>query len=897
MEYLSGQGKIAMTGRSERKRIEELFEAAISRPAADRERFIAEAAGDETALAREVLELVAADLEAGEYVGGIRAESEPVAGERTGAYRLVRLLGVGGMGTVWLAERDDEAYAAEVAIKFIKRGMDSNEVLLRFKQERQLLANLEHPQIARILDGGLTAGGQPYMVMEYVDGQPIDTYCIERSLTVRARLDLFLAVCGAVQHAHNNLVVHRDLKPGNILVTAAGVPKLLDFGIAKVLDPAAGQPDLTMAAARLLSPRYASPEQLRGDNITTGSDVYSLGLVLFELLTEESPYPVTDSSLYTIQKHVLEHEPTRPSLVVMTNRLARGESSAEARALRRRLNGDLDTIVLKALRKEPERRYGSVDQLAADIRRHLDGLPVLARGASVRYRTTRFLQRHTVAVMAAVVVAAALVAATVISSSLYLRANVATRQAAAERHVAQQVSGFLEEMLGSIDPEVARGRDTELLSEILDQASVRIDDELGDAPQVAAALHHTLGTTKLILAETAAAESHLRRAVALRRDQFSDENTESALALVLSLRDLGHAVHESGHYTDAEIILREALEIGEAHLGVDALDLALIRYRLGLSLEASGGYSEAESLLRRAMAVLRRQGQPAVRIMALDGLGSFIMYNNQAYTEAESLFTEALRLSRREPTAGVLAEADCLQSLATAKRYQGQNQAAETHYRRALAAGEAILPARHPILANWKSQLATLLENQKRYDEAESLYREALAIQRDVLGENHRNVGTTANNLAGALRKAGRYAEAEPFFKEAVRIYRSALGDEHAWVAIVLANLAYNQILNHDHTAAAATAQECLQVSAQHWPPEHWRIAAVETIEGACLGARGDFTGGEAILVSSLAKLENGEGTPEARTRFAREQLADLYRRWGKLERAALLEDPQKKNR
>ncbi len=874
------------------QQVEDLFAAAIALPIAKRERFVMDAAGADTALAREVLELVTADSEAGDL--GLEATPRPdaSAGDRVGSYRLVRLLGVGGMGTVWLAERDDDVYDAQVAIKLIKRGMESAETLRRFKQERELLASLEHPNIARILDGGVTADGRPYMVMEYVAGQTIDVFCRDRSLGVRARLELFFAVCQAVQHAHNNLVVHRDLKPSNILVNEAGEPKLLDFGIAKLLDPGQG-PDETIAVHRVLSPRYASPEQVRGDIITTASDVYSLGLVLYEILTGESPYPTGEDSVQAVQRHVLEHEPLRPSVAVVTRNTRRKLPKNQVRTLQRRLSGDVDTIILKALQKGPERRYSSVDGLAADIRRHLDGLPVLARADSLGYRTIRFIQRNALAVGAAMVIGVVLAAATVTSSSLFFRARQAQQDAAAERVVAERVSGFLQDMLSSIDPQIARGRDTELLSELLDQASGRIDDELGETPRVAAALYHTLGMTKLTLAENESGEKFLRQAVDLQRvrlEQAGPGNAGNHADLIISLRDLGYAIHKSGRYAEAEAVLREALQLAESHLDVNESDLAMTRFHLGTTLEASGSYDEAENQLRQAVATLRQNGSASQRIETLNGLGSYVMYNQQEYAEAESLFVEALTLARTEPAAGALAEAGCLQSLATVKRHQGQNVKAEAHYRQALDSAVAMLPVQHPVLANWKSQLATLLENEKRYDEAELLYREALSAQREVLGDDHRNVGTTANNLAGALRKAGRYVDAAPHYAEAVRIYRAALGEDHAWVAIVLANQAYNQFLANDFAQAEQTAQQCLQVSAGHWPPEHWRIAMVETMVGGCLTARGDFRAAESLLTDSLSKLENGEGSPPPRIRMAREQLAELYRRWDKPEQAAAYE-------
>jgi non-specific serine/threonine protein kinase/serine/threonine-protein kinase len=342
---------------------------------------------------------------------------------RVGPYRLVRELGHGGMGTVYLAVRDDDAFHKRVALKILKRGMDTDAIVRRFRTERQILAGLDHPNIARLLDGGSTADGLPYLVMEYVDGAPLVEYAEARQLDTAARLDIFLAVCAAVQYAHQNLVIHRDLKPANVLVTGDGVPKLLDFGIAKLLNPEMAGHTLapTAPGLHLMTPEYASPEQVRGDAVTTTSDVYSLGVLLYELLTGRRPYRLTSRALPEIARVVCEEEPLRPSVAVTRpvepaagaapdRPPSRATTTLDPQRLRRQLEGDLDTIVLKALSKEPVRRYASVDQFAEDVRRHLAGLPVLARHDTLGYRASKFVRRHRGAVAAGAAVFVALVA-------------------------------------------------------------------------------------------------------------------------------------------------------------------------------------------------------------------------------------------------------------------------------------------------------------------------------------------------------------------------------------------------------------------------------------------------------------------------------------------------------
>jgi serine/threonine protein kinase/tetratricopeptide (TPR) repeat protein len=398
-------------------RVKEIFQAAQERQPAEREAWLEAACAGDEVLRREVESLLAAHEEAGSFIEKPAVAPEtPVAGEElegrnVGPYRLVRKLGQGGMGAVFLAVRDD-AFRKQVALKLIKRGMDTDDILRRFRNERQIVANLDHPNIARLLDGGTTEDGLPYFVMEHVEGQPIDRYCDQRRLTLTQRLEIFRRVCAAVHFAHQNLVVHRDLKPGNILVTSEGVPKLLDFGIAKILDPGSAQTVVNTATElHPMTPEYASPEQVRGEPITTASDVYSLGVLLYELLTGRRPYRLKAGNVHEIARAICEDEPEKPSTaVVRSERGALPAVDGDPARLGRRLAGDLDNIVLMAMRKDPRRRYASAEQLSEDIRRHLSGLPVIARPDTWSYRTGKFVRRNRAAVVAGLLVAASLLA-------------------------------------------------------------------------------------------------------------------------------------------------------------------------------------------------------------------------------------------------------------------------------------------------------------------------------------------------------------------------------------------------------------------------------------------------------------------------------------------------------
>ena len=435
--------------------LKELFSAALERDPGQRSAFLLEACGRDDALRAEVESLLSSYGHADSFIERPAGEAtldtpgETPVGQRIGSYQVIREIGTGGMAVVYLAVRADDQYRKRVAIKLVKKGLDLEEIPRRFRNERQTLAALDHPNIVKLLDGGSTQEGLPYLVMDYVEGMPITEYGDSRRLSINERLELFRTVCGAVHYAHQNLVIHRDLKPGNILVTAGGVPKLLDFGIAKLLNPEVSAQTVlvTQADQRLMTPEYASPEQVRSQPITTATDVYSLGVLLYELLTGHRPYRLKDQSLREIEWAICEVEPEKPSSVVTHgSHIPSAEGSADSRLkpalvsqiregrpekLRRRLLGDLDNVVLMALRKEPQRRYASVEQLSQDIRRHLEGLPVAARPATLRYRASKFVRRHPAGVAAAAAVLLILLAGMVITTR---EARIArTEKARAER--------------------------------------------------------------------------------------------------------------------------------------------------------------------------------------------------------------------------------------------------------------------------------------------------------------------------------------------------------------------------------------------------------------------------------------------------------------------------------
>ncbi|MEP6570540.1 MAG: protein kinase [Acidobacteriota bacterium] len=636
------------------QQLKPLFHAALELGPAERSAFLASACKDDGELRVQVEKLLAAHDEPGDFLvspalvkaGRISADAELLnldgverAGQRVGAYEIIREIGHGGMGTVFLAVRADDEYRKQVAIKLVKRGMDTDMILRRFMMERQILANLEHPNIARLLDGGSTPDGLPYFVMEYVEGQPIDEYCDTQRFSTAERLELFRQVCAALQYAHQNLVVHRDIKPSNILVTAEGVPKLLDFGIAKLLSPgwATDTGDVTASMVRLMTPEYASPEQLRGLGITTASDVYSLGIVLYELLSGHHPYRLASRLPEEMAEAILRKEPPKPSVVITRTETERSPTSPKPAAitpesvsqtregtiekLRRRLSGDLDNIVLKALRKEPERRYASVQEFAEDIRRHLEGLPVTASPDTFGYRARKFTQRHKGGVLAAAVVVITLLTATSITT---WQARVArSERAKAERRfndVRQLAHSMVFELHDSIQNLPGSTPSRELLVSRALEYLDKLASEAGKEPSLQlelAAAYDKIGDiqggfgTSHLGQRQKAGESY-RKALAIREALVTEapDNVDFRQKLSTSYTKLGDILWVEVDINGALQFYGKALATNNklaAEFPNDTqirLDLAKSYENFGYMQGANGRADEALENLRKAVVIM-----------------------------------------------------------------------------------------------------------------------------------------------------------------------------------------------------------------------------------------------------------------------------------------------------
>ena len=852
------------------QRVQELARVAFELDPEARSGFIGNACSDDEALRVEVQSLVDSDAIAGEFIeDAVRAtlqKLEPAvriaAGQLFGPYMVESELGRGGMSVVYLAKRADHQYEGKVAIKVVRRGLDSPDSHCRLQSEMQILATLDHPNIARLIDAGAAPDGSPFFVMEHVAGVAIDQYCAQRDLSVVERLRLFRIVCSAVQYAHQNLIVHRDLKPGNILVTEAGTPKLLDFGIAKLLDSDAVT---TATAARVLTPAYASPEQILGKPVSIGADVYSLGVLLYELLCGRRPYDLEDLSPSEVERKICEIEPERPSLAVAPRRDSdRPAGSREHRA--KRLSGDLDNIVLMALRKEPNQRYATVADLSEDLKRYLDGEPVSARRPTVTYLATKFLRRHSLAVVSATLVTALLLAFVAISA-------IQSRRIARERDRAERVASFLTDIFSVTDPDEARG-DSITARDVLDSGAARIKEELKDQPEVRASLLDTLGTVYEHLGLYDQSEPLLQESVALRRESSAGDN----LAFANSLNTLSTVLQHTGKLDMSESLCREALALRRRLLGLQHRDVATSLNNLADVLQDKGDYEAAERVYRDALEMRRGLLGPDHADVAesLNGLAT-LHHDRGEYVEAESLYRESLAIRRNVFGDRHRNVAQSLHNLGSLLQATGDLDGAEPLLREALDIDRALLGAAGTTVATDKRHLGRLLLARGDYAGAESLLREALETLRVRHGDSSEQVGTTLHELGGLFHAKADYRHAESFYGEAIAVYRKALPPGHPYLAHPMVGLGDVFIKLRRSDLAEPILREALEIRVKSLPEGHWRTAEAASLLGASLTELGRYREAEQLLIDSYKTLAATLGQGSAKTKNAGQRLVRFY--------------------
>jgi eukaryotic-like serine/threonine-protein kinase len=845
----------------------DIFMVALEREApADRRTYVAEACqGDE-----ELRQGVEALLAAHERAGGFLASS-PVGTPATfdgppvhegpgtviGPYKLLEQIGEGGFGVVYMAEQHHPV-RRKVALKVVKPGMDTRQVVARFEVEQQALAMMDHPNIAHVFDGGVTASGRPYFVMELVRGVPITEFCDQNQVPVRERLELFLNVCAAVQHAHQKGIIHRDLKPNNILVTLhddKSVVKVIDFGIAKAIGQQLTEKTLFTNFAQMMgTPIYMSPEQaqMSGLDVDTRSDIYSLGVLLYELLTGMTPLDgerLRKAAFDEIRRIIREEDPVTPSNRMSTLGRAGATVCANRRSDPERLSklfrSELDWIVMKALEKDRNRRYETASAFAADVERYLKDEQVQACPPSTAYRFKKFVRRNKGPVIASAAVVIVLIAG-IIGTTIGLIGQARQRAEAQQQEqeaknqaaIAEAVSQFQRDMLGSTSPWQSGDKVTVL--QVMTAAVKELDaGKLKEKPLVEANVREMIGDTLHELGRYSEAEPALRKALELRRSASSAPR----LGIAKGLERLAITLQELGQLRESESLMREALEIRRGVVPGGDPDLAGCLAQFELLLQVEGKYAEAESLGREALDIDRQRlpaGHPDIAF-SLGRLGWLLQIEDK-FAEAEPLCREALDIRRRN------------------------------------------LPPAHPNIAESLNALAVVLARSGRLAEAEPLFREMLEIDRKSLPAGHPRIGQSVNNLATVLQEQGKLAEAEPLQREGLQMRRKSLPAGHAYIAQSLKNLAVLLQDQGKFAEAEPLAREALAIRRKALPAGHPDIAGSLQNLGSVLKDLGKFADGEAALLEAERILITAQGLPPATHDRSVEALVRLYSAWNQSE-------------
>ncbi len=907
------------------QRLWTLFHGALDRAAGEeRAAFLAEGCGDDGELRRELESLLAAHVSEDPSVSPALLAAAPtvameaVPGSHVGPYRIVRKIGEGGMGQVYEAVQEAPV-VRRVALKLVKLGMDTREVVRRFEVERQVLARMDHSSIARVYDAGATPEGRPYFAMELVDGAALTEYCDARRLDLRARLELLTTVCRAVHSAHQKGVIHRDLKPSNVLVASEGgraLPKVIDFGIARAVDPGPGEGSLVTRLGQLVgTPGTMSPEQAAMSlDLDTRTDIYSLGAMLYELLTGIPAFDFRGTPFPEVLRRIREEEPRPPSA-----RYFAGDPGAQARAerragdparLRREIAGELDWIVARAMAKERERRYGSAADLAEDLERYLAFQPVAAGPPSRLYRMRKLLRRHRVEAIAGGLLLVALIAFGAVMAVQSRRLARALERQEKERRTASQVSEFLAGILEQPDPAVARGADV-TVRQVLDQGAAKIEQDLADQPEIQARLLATIGRVFLNLGAFDRAEPALERSLALQRSLHGAEHPEVAAALQKlgeldfergryeSARERARAAlgmrrrvlpagdpaiaesldllavleRQAGHLPEATRLHEEGLAIKVAALGPDDPAVAESHNFLGIAKRWRGDFAGAESDYRLALGIWRRaygDDHPNVA-MALNNLALVLhVRGNQA--EAKRIFEELLPLRRRllgseHPDLQVT-----LANYAKLLHDMGDLAGAESAYREALAMEERVLGGEHPQLASTLADYSAVLAKLGRRDEALAAAQRALAIRRRVFGEEHPAVAASLAYLGEVEEARGDRRAAGRLYDRAAAMLRELSGRQPGTAQAIQKSGAFRLRLG-DAAGALPLLEEARTMLRETLPESDRRVALAESDLGSCLAALGRNEEAASRLGQAIATLSAFD-TPE--TAEATRRLAAL---------------------
>ena len=862
------------------KQVDELLQSALKVPSGERMAFVRQACNGDSALEHEVQSLLisqreidgfldrpAFEIAAEEMAGGDREQVlafDAQPGQSIGPYHLIEPLGTGGMGEVWRAEQG-EPIRRNVALKLIKPGMDTRAVVARFDSERQALAMMDHPNIARVFDAGATPAGRPFFVMELVRGVTVTLYCDERRLTIKQRLLLFLQVCDGVQHAHQKAIIHRDLKPSNILVEEIDgkpIPKIIDFGLAKAItEDGAARSMFTEAGMMVGTPTYMSPEQsgTLDATIDTRTDVYSLGVILFELLVGEPPFASKDvrrSGAEAMVRQIHESEAPRPSAkyaalgaASQDVASARGEKPA---SLLRQLRGDLDWITLKAIEKDRARRYSSASELAADVRRHLEDQPVLAGAPSATYRARKFVRRHRVAVAIAGVMAAAAIA---VAANIIVQ----TRQVARERdralraeQIAKAVNDFLQDDLlaqagARAQANTGSQPDPDLkVRTALDRAAARIAGKFDSQPAVEAAIRHTIGVTYYDMNVYHEAEQQLERAVELRRRTLGAEDPDT----LKSMNALGVLYNYESKYAPAEALLSQVVTARQRLLGSEHQDTLAATSDLGLAIAYEGDDARAAPIFAKVLEADRRvlgEEHPAT-LSVLDNLAGAYRTLGR-YAEAEPLLQRELELNRRVLGPEHPDTINSMNALAAVYRAQGKYAAADSLFLATLDSLRRSMGEDHWETENVRSNLAVSYRAQGRYADADPLFKRALGSLQRTLGPEHALTLKVAYGLGESYARQQRYREAESLLGKVLEARRRLLGDNNLYTAQALGALGEIKLQQRNYSEAEKLLREALQTRQQK-SPDAWERYYTESMLGASLRGIGQYSEARPLLTS-----------------------------------------------
>jgi len=853
----------------------------------ERDEFVRRACGsDETLLSRVLLALsereTGASWEDIENDAALGVAIQPLEGQRLGPYRILRKLGSGGMGDVYLAERADEEYQQRVAIKLVRAGAFTPQVQGRLRTERQILATLQHANIARLLDGGRAPDGTPYLVMEYIDGEPIDVYCDRRRLPLEARIALVRVVCAAVHYAHQNLIVHRDLKPNNILITESGEVKLLDFGIAKLLDArhSAHTLAVTHMDYRVMTPAHASPEQVRGDVITTASDIYVLGVLLFELLSGRKPFHLVGSRLTDMERIICEQEPPLPSSMIERTAQESPEQLADILAsrsttrarLRRDLQGDLDNIIMMAMRKDASRRYTSAEQLSADLQRHLIGQPVLATRDTWTYRARKFFDRHTVPVIVSALGIATLAAFAVITFIQAQRIAHERDVVAVERARAEQVSSFLVELFELSDPSKSRGNQV-TARELLDIGARRVSVGLQDQPETRATLLGTIGRVYSSLGLYSDSVSLLQDALNSKIAIYGPKHEQVAAALVA----LGNALCEQGKLDECQQRLGAALAMQQELLGPTAVQTAATLMSYAKLAQQRGTLDIAQRYYNESLEIYRRNGKDRTTEAAsvMNELAGLHSYRGE-YQKAETLYRAALDIDRQALGQDHPHVAMHVHDIAVALQLQGKLTEAEPLYVESTQSLRKILGPSHPHTLDALANYGRFLRRCGDLEQAEQVLSDVLATDKVARGPQHAFVGHDLVSLSNVRLDLGHYAQAEQDLRAALDIYAKTLPPEHPFVASALSGLGRAQLGLGHSKEAEKTLRRAIVMAEKSLPVDSAPVWVAKSMLGHALLAQQRSEEAAPLLRESYPVLVKSQGEDAPLTQQTRAALAQL---------------------